>query len=444
MAKAVFQAGAQAGTEATLEKSTLFGRQSACNVVLTENMSSRQHFVIERFNGLYCIRDMQSRNGTRVNGKKVKQALLNDGDVIRVGETEIKIVYESSDNTISSLLGDRYEILERIGEGGMGIVFKAKQLSMDRLVALKILSPRLAASQEVYVKRFLEEARAAGRLNHPNIVQVHDVDTVGGLYFFSMEYVEGATCQEMLEKTGIMQENDALEITRQVAKALQYAHDHGLVHRDIKPDNIMVGDGGSQIKLADLGINKALDTDGQTKDETAFHERKVIGTPAFISPEAARADRVGPASDLYSLGATMFVLLGGRSVFDCKNAKEMLKAHVTETPPDIRKMNAAVSAETARLITELLSKEPSDRPKNAQAVLEAATAALNKLGSGPATRLGETLMLRNMAAGNFTKFNSQALAAQPTRGPRIIAHQHGAAPMQAGARPRTGSPSSYS
>ena len=144
-------------------------------------MASRQHFAIERFNGLYCIRDCQSRNGTRINGRKIKQVLLVSGDVIRVGETEIKFITEDNDNTITSLLEDRYEIIERIGEGGMGVVFKAKQLSMP--VALKILSPRLAVSQ-VYVKRFLEEARAAGRLNHPNIVQVHDVDTVGGLYFW--------------------------------------------------------------------------------------------------------------------------------------------------------------------------------------------------------------------------------------------------------------------
>ena len=364
MAKAVFQAGPQTGTEATLQKSTIFGRQSSCDVILGENMASRQHFAIERFNGLYCIRDCQSRNGTRVNGRKVKHALLINGDVIRVGETELKFFSENDDNTIGDLLTDRYEIIERIGEGGMGVVFKAKQLSMDRLVALKILSPRLAASQ-VYVKRFLEEARAAGRLNHPNIVQVHDVDTVGGLYFFSMEFVDGHTCQQLVDRQGPLAENDALEIARQVSKALQYAHEHDLVHRDIKPENIMVGNDGSMIKLADLGISKALDEDGQTKDDTHRQERKVIGTPAFISPEAARADRVGPTSDLYSLGATLFVMLTGRGLFDAKDPKEILKAHVTIEAPDVRKYNAQITANTARLIGDLL-KDPNQRPSSAQ------------------------------------------------------------------------------
>ena len=161
----------------------------------------------------------------------------------------------------------------------------------------------------------------------------------------------------------------------------------------------MVASDGNMIKLADLGISKALDEDGQTKDETHREERKVIGTPAFISPEAASADRVGPTSDLYSLGATLFVMLTGRGFFDAKDPKELLKAHVTEDAPDVRKYNAEITANTARLISDLLKKDPADRPQTAQKVLEIATDALNSLGNGPMTRLGETLMLRNMASG---------------------------------------------
>ena len=409
MAKVVFQSGSQAGHEFQLGKSTIFGRQSTSDVVLQEKMSSRQHFVIERFNGLYCVRDSQSRNGTRVNGNKVKQALLEFGDVIRVGETELKLIKEAEDQDIQSLLGDKYDIERKIGEGGMGVVFGPATVDGPSC-CLEDSVTAFGDHADVHAT-LLAEARAAGRLNHPNIVQVHDVDTSNGLYFFAMEYIDGATCQAVIERNGPMQEAEALEITKQVAKALQYAHDQGLVHRDVKPDNIMIGTDTNAVKLADLGISKNLDEDG-VAEQTMIHERRAVGTPQFMSPEAAREQRVSSASDLYSLGATLYTLLTKQPLFNADNGPEILRMQINDKAPDVRGIANATSAGTANLINALLAKDPAQRP-------DSGTDIVNRIGDIQATigggneppPLGETLMLKDFAAGK----NPAAASAPPPR-----------------------------
>src|SRR5690606_20749792 len=197
-----------------------------------------------------------SRNGTKLNDKKVSERQLAYGDVIKVGECEWLLVKEQGDVELKDLLS-KYDLQEKIGEGGMGVVYKAVQRSMARTIALKILSPKYA-SRPKFVDQFIKEARAAGGLNHPNIIQVHDVATENDIHYFSMEYVDGPTCMQLLKANGAFPVPEALEIARQVAKGLEYAHEHRLIHQDIKPDNIMVGS-NNLVKVADLGISKTFD-----------------------------------------------------------------------------------------------------------------------------------------------------------------------------------------
>jgi serine/threonine-protein kinase len=175
-----------------------------------------------------------------------------------------------------------YELLATLGKGGMGVVFKARQVSMDRVVALKVLPPHLAEN-EAFVQRFLREARSAAKLNHPNVVQGIDVGQAEGHYYFAMEFVDGSTVKEMIKQQGRLDEKTALNIVGAVARALEHAHEHGIIHRDIKPDNIMVTRKG-EVKLADLGLARTTE-----KPDTMTIEGTALGTPYYMAPEQVRA-----------------------------------------------------------------------------------------------------------------------------------------------------------
>ena len=170
-----------------------------------------------------------------------------------------------------------FELLATLGKGGMGVVFKARQVSMDRIVALKVLPPNLA-KDETYVSRFLREARSAAKLNHPNIVQGIDVGEAGGHYYFAMEFVDGFTVKELIRRQGRIEEKQALNIVGGVARALEHSAKHGIIHRDIKPDNIMISREGA-VKLADLGLARTVE-----KPDTLTIEGTALGTPYYMAP----------------------------------------------------------------------------------------------------------------------------------------------------------------
>jgi len=196
-----------------------------------------------------------------------------------------------------------FEVLSRVGRGGMGTVYKARQVSMNRIVALKILPPS-RAKNATYVQRFLREARSAAQLSHTNIVQAIDVGNADGYYYFAMEFVDGETVQALLEREGVLDERHALTIATAVAHALDHAHRHGIVHRDVKPGNIMIDLHGA-VKLADLGLARSVEPiDTVTVDGVG------VGTPHYIAPEQARGETdVDCRADIYSLGATLYHLL---------------------------------------------------------------------------------------------------------------------------------------
>ncbi len=249
-----------------------------------------------------------------------------------------------------------FEIVERIGQGGMGTVYKARDLIGGRWIAVKLLAPFLAADEE-YVKRFFVEARNLQKLHHPNIVGAYDAGIAGDHKFFVMEFVEGPTLEKVLQKKGILKESLALEITRQIAQALDYAWTHKIIHRDIKPQNLMITH-DRIVKLCDLGLSKDV-----TSDVSLTMTGSVNCSPPFASPEQAQGLKdTDIRSDVYSLGVTLFQMLCGELPFKGNSPGQFLLQHVTQKPPNPRSKNPKMSPTVSQLILRMLEKEPKDRP----------------------------------------------------------------------------------
>ncbi len=257
-----------------------------------------------------------------------------------------------------------FRILSRLGQGGMGAVFKALQVSLDRVVAIKVLDKRFAAEPE-FLARFRREARAAARLDHPNVVQVLDVGEEHGVHFIAMELIDGESALDRIKRLGPLREADALGIVVKVLAALDYAHKKGIVHRDVKPDNILLSHEGS-VKLADLGLAKDLTTprDGELTTTGA-----VMGTPNYISPEQALGRTADIRSDLYSLGVSLFHLVTGRPPFEGSSPVLVMTAHIQEPAPDPRELQPELSETCAGLIRWLLQKDAAQRPQTPREVL---------------------------------------------------------------------------
>jgi serine/threonine protein kinase len=282
----------------------------------------------------------------------------------RIGEIMVEKAYITQDQaeTIFRIQGREgghleisgYQIQKKLGEGQMGAVYLAKQMSMDRLVALKIMAPHLARNEK-FVERFMREARAVARLNHINIISGFDVGESNGINYFAMEYVDGPTLISLLERGGALDEKRALNVALQIARALEHAHKNGMVHRDIKPDNIMIARDGTA-KLCDLGLAREA---GKTAD--ASERGQSLGTPNYISPEQAKGQTdIDIRSDLYSLGATFYHMLTGQPPYQGSAAVVMTK-HISTPIPDPRSLNPQVSKVSAFLIQQMTAKDRGAR-----------------------------------------------------------------------------------
>ena len=205
-----------------------------------------------------------------------------------------------------------YEIESLLGRGGMGVVYKARQISLNRPVALKILPPSLS-SDSSFVKRFHREAEAVAQLDHPNIVQIIDISKAKGLHFFSMQYVEGRTLDEVLKEKGCLDADEAVRIITQAAQGIEHAHKNGIIHRDIKPSNIILDDSGS-VKVMDFGL--ARSTEERSK---LTQSGTLMGTLDYMSPEQCRGDELDGRTDIYSLGVVLYEALSGRTPFEAPN-----------------------------------------------------------------------------------------------------------------------------
>lgn len=257
-----------------------------------------------------------------------------------------------------------YQVIEKLGAGAMAVVYKAKQLSLDRMVAIKVL-PRKFSSNKQFIERFYAEGRAAAQLNHPNVVAAYDVAQAGEFHYFVMEYVEGKTVHDYIVENKRFKESEALEIVLQVADALQHAHERGLIHRDVKPKNIMITPSGVT-KLADLGLARALDD----KEAALAEKGKAFGTPYYIAPEQIRGEvNIGPQADIYSLGATFYHMVTGTVPFNGKNPTEVMQKHLKNplVPPD--HVNSRLSAGVSEVIEMMMAKSRKQRYRNVNELL---------------------------------------------------------------------------
>jgi serine/threonine-protein kinase len=254
-----------------------------------------------------------------------------------------------------------YQVIERLGKGSMGVVYKAKQTSVDRIVALKVLLDSLAQNKE-FTKRFEREARIAAKLSHNNIVNAIDAGQVGGHHYFVMEYVEGETIKDMIDRGKVFDEKVALEIILAVAEALKHAHHKGLIHRDIKPENVILTK-DRNVKLADLGLARPTADEKWAMAEAGM----AIGTPYYISPEQVRGQvDVDIRADIYGLGATLYHMVTGRVPYSGDNPAEVMKKHadknVVLVPPD--HLNTRLSSGLGVVVETMMAKNRENRYRN--------------------------------------------------------------------------------
>lgn len=332
----------------TTSQDTLFGRMALEQSLCTEEELQR------------CLEDQQKRAAE--NPSTIEELMLEYGFVTETQAERLESTIEESREAHRRIPG--YKVLGKVGSGAMAVVYKARQLSLDRIVAVKIL-PRRYTEKADYVKRFFKEGKLAAKLNHNNIVQAIDVGEAGGLYYFVMEFVEGKSLYDDLSKGKVFGEKEALEVLIQLAHALAHAHAHGMIHRDVKPKNIMINLDGV-VKLADMGLAR------MTSDiEAAQSEKgKAFGTPYYIAPEQIRGEvNIDGRADIYSLGATFYHMVTGRVPFEASTPSEVMRKHLKEplVPPD--HINIALTAGISEVIEVMMAKKTKDRYNSMEELL---------------------------------------------------------------------------
>ncbi|MCB9556090.1 MAG: serine/threonine protein kinase [Deltaproteobacteria bacterium] len=298
----------------------------------------------------------------------------------------------SQGNALGTILDGQIELEQVCGEGAMGTVYRAYQHSMDRYVAVKIMRPELTTNQAL-VRRFRREARAAAKLSHPSIITVYLVgDTDEGLPFIAMEYVEGITLEALCEQHAPLPVARAFDIATQIASALTEAHEHGVIHRDLKPGNILLSSkrsGRDEIKVVDFGIAKISEGDEESQ---LTQTGAVFGTPYYLSPEQASGAKVDQRSDVYSLGVVLYHMLTGALPFRGSSSMEVLLQHIKELPPPPRTINPALSPAVENVILTSLEKDPQRRYQSAQAFADAMAQATQHLAPGASLHLPPTAL----------------------------------------------------
>ena len=302
------------------------------------------------------------KNRSSVNPAILKDLMVELGYITETQAERLKKGIKESKAAAHQIPG--YKIVGKLGAGAMAVVYKARQLSLNRMVAIKILPKRFTENPE-YVERFYKEGQAAGKLNHPNIVQAIDVGEAGGYHYFVMEYVEGKTIADDLAAGKVFEENEALDMIIQVASALAHAHAQSLIHRDVKPKNIMISNNGT-IKLADMGLARAT-----TDIEAAQSEAgKAYGTPYYIAPEQIRGKiDIDCRADIYGLGATLYHMLTGRVPFMAEDSADVMRKHLKEKliPPD--HINTSLSAGVSEVIEIMMAKKKENRYNDMEELL---------------------------------------------------------------------------
>lgn len=386
------------------DSDVVLGRDASCDHVLSDPRTSRRHAKLVRGARGWMIEDLGSSLGTYVDGERIEGlARLREGDTIRVGHTTLVFsadapaepspappkpqpVKRRRTNEQDELARIRealrrlpeYEVLEEVGRGAMGYVYRAQRRHDRRIVAMKLLAPRLAA-RKGFAERLHREARAVASLDHPRAVRVLDDGEFAGLHYFVMEYLPGGSVQEILDEDPEhrLPVRETMAILADVAGVLAHAHSIGIVHRDVKPANLVI-DGIGRAKLTDFGI--AIDAEARTKGGR-------VGTPHFMSPEQARGHPATYASDVYSLGATGYTLLAGRTPFPAGSAHEVIARVAKQVPERLSHLAPHAPPELIRVIERAMSRDPAARYSDAEAMaraLRAVESGTKRAGRGEA------------------------------------------------------------
>ena len=292
-----------------------------------------------------------------------------------------------------TMVDDRYRIVSRLGAGGMADVFLAEDEQLGRKVALKLLYQRFAEDPG-FVERFRREAQAAAGLQHPNVVSVYDRGAYDGTYYIAMEYLEGRSLKQLIREEAPLDPVRAIDIALQILKAARFAHRRGVIHRDLKPHNVIVDD-QDNAKVTDFGIARAGASD---MTETG----SIMGTAQYLSPEQAQGHAVSGGSDLYSIGVVLYEMLTGRVPFDAESAVSIALKHVSEAPPPMTAINPSVPPELEQVVMWALNKNPVDRPANADQFITALEQARTVLVGGErGERTASLPALASVAAGRY-------------------------------------------
>ena len=293
---------------------------------------------------------------------------------------------------IGSIIGERYHVLKKLGEGGMGQVYLAEQVKMGRKSAVKVMNPGMVHDADA-ISRFNREAANASRINHPNVAGIYDFgETSEGLIYLAMEFIEGESLTSLVEKNGALTPARAADITKQAADGLAVAHDMGIVHRDLKPDNIMIAknrDGSDCVKVVDFGIAKAAGAENQKVTKTGL----VVGTPEYMSPEQLAGDKLDGRSDVYSLALVAFNMLTGKLPFDGETAQESMIMRLTDEPKSlsVMKPDTSWSPEVQAVMNKALQRRSADRYQKAAQFGVALWEAVDHMPKQPAA--GATMMI---------------------------------------------------
>lgn len=290
---------------------------------------------------------------------------------------------------VGETLINRYEILEKVGDGGMALVYRAKDTLLNRVVAVKVLREQFAGDDE-FIERFRREAQSAASLSHPNVVNIYDVGHTDSIHFIVMEYVDGQNLSDLIKTKGELSQHFVVSVAMQIATGLAHAHHHGIIHRDIKPHNILITNEG-RVKVTDFGIAQAMSSVNLTQTGV------VLGSVHYFSPEQARGVNVQAASDLYSLGVVMYEMIVGKQPFRGDTPISIALKQIQETPIPPRQYRPDLHRGLEQLVLQLLAKEPAQRPKSADdvvSILQGIDRELNSAGvEDPDLDNEKTLML---------------------------------------------------
>lgn len=368
MARLIVQKGEGRGeVHEVFPDGTLLGRDADCDVHLTDPRSSRQHLRLFEKDGAWWAQDLGSANGTFLNAKRFEGTVsLSSGDRIRIGSTVLQFEAGVAEPRLSS--GPRlpriegFELLNPVGRGTTGTVYRARQVNLGRDVAVKVLSRHLARDVR-FVERFHAEAKAAAQLTHGNVVPIYDVGESDGLHYFTMAYMPGGSVEELLASMpgSRIPWRTAVPMIIDAARGLAYAEKRGFIHRDVKPGNLML-DNENRVQLGDLGIAKRADE---------VQGRGIVGTPHYMAPEQARGERVSHLADIYSLGATAYRVLGGKTPFEGDDALAIVRQQATRRPNPLEWLAPDVPLDLVAIVTRMMAQEPQDRFPSAERVVEA-------------------------------------------------------------------------